>query len=85
MQGVVCTHVHQEAWLGEDRGGWTVAGDVSVELLPVPVPLDAVEPVALHVVAALQHHVLPEDGVGGEGGAGQADRGDGEQSWVMSQ
>ena len=66
------THIHPEPELGEDGGGRAVAGDVAVELLAVAVPLDAIQPVPLHVVLALQHHVLPPDGVGGQLPLGQS-------------
>ena len=44
--------------------------------LAVPVPLDAVEFVPLHVIAALQDHILTQDGVRGERGPCEADGGD---------
>ena len=85
LQGEVSTHVHQQAGLGEDRGGWLVTGDVTVELLTIAVPLDTVQSVPLHVIPALQHHVLPEDGVGREGGSCEADTGDRCQAWDYTQ
>ena len=53
---------------------------MAIELLAVAVPLDAVQSVPLHVVAALQHHVLPQDGVGGQKGPGESDGGDRDQA-----
>ena len=44
-----------------------VSGDVSVELLTIPVPLDAVETVALQVIQTLQGDVLAPDRVAGDG------------------
>ena len=38
-----------------------VGGDVSVELLAIPVPLDAVEAVSLQVVETFKGNVLPSD------------------------
>ena len=52
--------------------------------LAVPVPLDAVEFVPLHVIAALQDHILTQDGVRGERGPGEADGGD-QETWNTSE
>ncbi len=63
------THVDVDAVAVEDRGPRVVRGDESVELLPVAVPLDAVQLVPLQVVLALQlglgasHRVLGDDDV----------------------
>ena len=52
--------------------------------LAIPVPLDAVELVALHVIAALQDHILTEDGMRGQGGPCEANGGD-QEPWRTSE
>ena len=48
----------------EDLRGGVVGGDVPVELLRVPVPLDGVQLVALQVVVTTELGGLAPDGVG---------------------
>ena len=45
----------------EHNSLWSISGDVSVELLTIPVPLDAVEAVSLQVVETFKGDVLPSD------------------------
>ena len=45
----------------EHNSLWSISGDVSVELLSIPVPLDAVEAVSLQVVETFKGDVLPSD------------------------
>ena len=47
----------------EHNGLGPVGGDVSVELLTIPVPLDTVEAVSLQVVETFKGDVLPSDGI----------------------
>ena len=48
------TYVDIDALPVEDGGLGVVCGDVSVELLAVPIPLDGVQLVSLHVIVADQ-------------------------------
>ena len=45
----------------EHNSLWPISGDVSVELLTIPVPLNTVEAVSLQVVETFKGDVLPSD------------------------
>ena len=51
--------------------------------LAISIPLYTVELVALHVIAALQDHILTKYGVRGQGGPCEADGGD-QEPWRTS-
>lgn len=59
--------INDEASLPEHHGLGPVSGDVSVELLAIPVPLDTVEAVPLQIVEALQSDVLASDRIAWDG------------------
>ena len=67
MPQLFSTHIHNKPSLSEDHSLRPVSGNVSVELLAIAVPLHGVQGVPLQVVGALQHQVLPPDGVGRDG------------------
>ena len=56
--GLPLTCLHSDAVLGEDLQLRSVIGNKSVELLLVPVPLDAVQTVLLHVEVTLENGFL---------------------------
>ena len=56
--GLRSTYLHSDAVLGEDLQLRSVIGNKSVELLLVPVPLDAVQTVLLHVEVTLEDGLL---------------------------
>ena len=68
---LLATYIHDEARLAEDHSLRPVGGDVAVELLPVPVPLHAVQRVALQVVGTLQRYIRPLYTMGRNGLLGQ--------------
>ena len=70
---LLATYIHDETRLAEDHSLRPVGGDVTVELLPVPVPLHAVQRVALQVVGTLQGYIRPLYTMGRNGLLGQSD------------
>lgn len=51
-----CTYINADAVLDEKRGWWMISRQVSVELMPIFVPLHRIELLVFHVVVALQLH-----------------------------
>ena len=54
LYGRVTTYIDMNARVCEDSSVWGVSGDVSVELLTIPVPLHTVQLVPLHVIVTHQ-------------------------------